>query len=80
MTFKVGDLIRYFDGDLGLITGFDKEKDPIVFWFREKTHATCFKRNITLLSRNEQKSSKRTLNDKLPLEAKGAKDDICKRL
>jgi hypothetical protein len=53
MTFKVGDLIRYYDGDLGLITDFNPRNNPIVFWFREKTHATCFKRNITLLSRNE---------------------------
>ena len=55
MTFKVGDLVRYYDGDLGLITSFNHRKDPIVFWFREKTHAACYNRNLTLLSRNERK-------------------------
>jgi len=53
MTFKVGDLVRYYDGDLGLITGFDREEDPIVFWFRDKIHAACYIGDVTLLSRNE---------------------------
>ena len=53
MAFKVGDLVRYFDGNLGLITGFDKEWDPIVYWFTENAEGACFKQDITLLSRNE---------------------------
>jgi len=54
MTFKVGDLIRYY-GDLGLITGLDAEKDPIVFWFKEGRHAAVrlavFANDVELLSR-----------------------------
>jgi hypothetical protein len=55
MTFKVGDLIRYY-GDLGLITGLDAEKDPIVFWFKEGRHAAVFANDVELLSRKNKKS------------------------
>lgn len=60
MTFEVGDLVRctYDDGDydLGFVTGFDEEKDPIVFWFKEETHSAIYADDAELLSRKNKKS------------------------
>jgi len=57
MTFKVGDLVRctYDDGDydLGFVTGFDDEKDPIVFWFKEEAHSAVYSNDVELLSRKK---------------------------
>jgi hypothetical protein len=53
MTFKVGDLVRFFDGDLGLVVGVDKGWDPIVYWFTENAEGACYGQDLTLLSRNE---------------------------
>ena len=52
-TFKVGDLVIFFGGGLGLVTGFDKEWDPIVYWFTENVEGACYKEDVKLLSRNE---------------------------
>ena len=60
MTFKVGDLVRctYDDGDddMGFVTGFDDEKDPIVFWFKEEAHSAIYADDAELLSRKNKKS------------------------
>ena len=60
MTFKVGDLVRctYDDGDYewGFVTGFDEEKDPIVFWFKEERHIPIYANDVVLLSRKNKKS------------------------
>jgi len=60
MTFKVGDLVRctYDDGDYewGFVTGFDEEKDPIVFWFKEEAHSAIYADDAELLSRKNKKS------------------------
>ena len=57
MKFKVGDLVRctYDDGDddMGFVTGFDDEKDPIVFWFKEERHAAVYANDVELLSRKK---------------------------
>jgi hypothetical protein len=60
MKFKVGDLVRctYDDGDYewGFVTGFDDEKDPIVFWFKEERHIPIYANDVVLLSRKNKKS------------------------
>ena len=57
MKFKVGDLVRctYDDGDddMGFVTGFDDEKDPIVFWFKEERHGAVYANDVELLSRKK---------------------------
>jgi len=51
-TFKVGDLVRYFGGGLGLITRIHK-KCVIVYWFTENVERAAYKKDVKLLSRNE---------------------------
>lgn len=52
-TFRIGDLVRFYDGDLGFVIGYDKEWDPVVYWFTENIEAPCYGTDLTLVSRNK---------------------------